>query len=64
MVGLAHKIKALPLELSSGEQQRIAIAPRHGRERGGDFLADEPTAALDSENEHSIMSLLAEVAKT
>jgi putative ABC transport system ATP-binding protein len=62
MVGLAHKVDAYPLELSSGEQQRVAIA----RAVVGDaaaILADEPTAALDSENGHSIMSVLAEVAK-
>jgi putative ABC transport system ATP-binding protein len=63
MVGLAHKIKALPLELSSGEQQRVAIA-RAMVGNAAAILADEPTAALDSENGHSIMSLLAEVAKT
>lgn len=62
MVGLANKFNAFPLELSSGEQQRVAIA----RAVVGDaatILADEPTAALDSENGHSIMSVLAEVAK-
>jgi putative ABC transport system ATP-binding protein len=62
MVGLAHKIKALPLELSSGEQQRVAIA-RAMVGNAAAILADEPTAALDNENGHSIMSLLAEVAK-
>jgi len=63
MVRLAHKIKALPLELSSGEQQRVAIA-RAMVGNAAAILADEPTAALDNENGHSIMSLLAEVAKT
>ena len=57
-VGLAHKINAFPRELSGGEQQRVAIA----RAIVGDaaaILADEPTAALDSENGHSIMTMLA-----
>ena len=61
-VGLAHKTKAFPIELSGGEQQRVAIA----RAIAGDaaaILADEPTAALDSENGHAIMSLLAEIAE-
>jgi putative ABC transport system ATP-binding protein len=62
IVGLAHKTKAFPIELSGGEQQRVAIA----RAIAGDaaaILADEPTAALDSENGHAIMSLLAEIAE-
>ena len=62
MVGLAHKINAFPLELSSGEQQRVAIA-RAMVGNAATILADEPTAALDTENGHSIMSMLAEVAK-
>jgi putative ABC transport system ATP-binding protein len=59
IVGLAHKTKAFPIELSGGEQQRVAIA----RAIAGDAVADEPTAALDSENGHAIMSLLAEIAE-
>jgi len=61
-VGLAHKAKAFPRELSGGEQQRVAIA----RAIVGDasvILADEPTAALDSENGHAVMTVLAEIAK-
>ena len=61
-VGLAHRITAYPRELSGGEQQRVAIA----RALVGDaaaILADEPTAALDSENGASIMAMLSEVAK-
>jgi putative ABC transport system ATP-binding protein len=61
-VGLAHKTKAFPIELSGGEQQRVAIA----RAIAGDasaILADEPTAALDSENGHAVMSILAGIAK-
>ena len=61
-VGLSHKTNAFPRELSGGEQQRVAIA----RAIVGDasaILADEPTAALDSENGHAIMTVLAEIAK-
>jgi putative ABC transport system ATP-binding protein len=61
-VGLGHRIAAYPRELSGGEQQRVAIA----RALVGDaaaILADEPTAALDSENGAAIMAMLAELAK-
>ena len=61
-VGLSHKAKSFPRALSGGEQQRVAIA----RAIVGDpslVLADEPTAALDSENGQAIMTLLADIAK-
>lgn len=61
-VGLSHKANAFPRELSGGEQQRVAVA----RAIVGDasvILADEPTAALDSENGHAVMTVLAEIAK-
>jgi putative ABC transport system ATP-binding protein len=62
MVGLGHKLKSFPSELSGGEQQRVAIA-RALVGKPSALLADEPTAALDSENGHAIMALLAEIAK-
>ena len=61
-VGLSSKRKSYPVELSGGEQQRVAIA----RAVVGDpsvVLADEPTAALDSENGKAIMGILAAIAK-
>jgi putative ABC transport system ATP-binding protein len=61
-VGLSHKANAFPRELSGGEQQRVAVA----RAIVGDasvILADEPTAALDSENGQAVMTVLAEIAK-
>ena len=61
-VGLAHKTKAYPRELSGGEQQRVAIA-RAIVGNPSIILADEPTAALDGENGQAIMKLLAEVAR-
>ena len=61
-VGLSHKLNAFPLELSGGEQQRVAIA-RAMVGSPSAILADEPTAALDSENGNAIMTLLADVAK-
>jgi putative ABC transport system ATP-binding protein len=61
-VGLPHKTKAFPRELSGGEQQRVAIA-RAIVGNPSIILADEPTAALDGENGRAIMKILAEIAK-
>jgi putative ABC transport system ATP-binding protein len=61
-VGLSHKTKAYPRELSGGEQQRVAIA-RAIVGNPSIILADEPTAALDGENGRAIMQILADIAK-
>jgi putative ABC transport system ATP-binding protein len=62
VVGLSHKMKSFPRELSGGEQQRVAIA-RAIVGNPSAILADEPTSALDSENGQAIMKLLAQIAK-
>ncbi|CCD88351.1 putative ABC transporter, ATP-binding protein [Bradyrhizobium sp. ORS 285] len=61
-VGLGHKRKSLPRELSGGEQQRVAIA-RAIVGKTQVILADEPTGALDTANGQAIMTLLADIAK-
>jgi putative ABC transport system ATP-binding protein len=61
-VGLSHKARAYPRELSSGQQQRVAIA-RAIVGNASIILADEPTAALDSENGRAIMEILNAVAR-
>jgi putative ABC transport system ATP-binding protein len=61
-VGLEHKVKAFPRDLSGGEQQRVAIA-RAIVAGPSAILADEPTAALDGATGQSIMAILSELAK-
>jgi putative ABC transport system ATP-binding protein len=61
-VGLAHRLRSFPGNMSGGEQQRVAVA-RALASRPSIILADEPTAALDSENGHAVMELLSDIAK-
>ncbi len=55
-VGLSNKEDMNPIELSGGEQQRLAIA-RAIVNRPSILIADEPTANLDRETAHRIMSV-------
>ena len=55
-VGLLAREKALPIALSGGEQQRLAIA-RAVVSRPGILLADEPTAHLDPETAKDVAAI-------
>jgi putative ABC transport system ATP-binding protein len=61
-VGLGDKLNRHPADLSGGQKQRVAIA----RALAGDppiILADEPTAALDSESGRVVMDILSGLAR-
>jgi len=58
---VSHRADALPAKLSGGEAQRVAIA-RALANRPRIILADEPTAALDSQRAGIVMDLLRKVA--
>lgn len=60
-VGLGERASLLPRDLSGGQKQRVAIA----RALAGNpalIMADEPTAALDSQNGQAVIELLRKLA--
>ena len=61
-LGVQHRARAMPSQLSGGEQQRVAIA-RGLVNRPPVILADEPTAPLDSQRAMAVIRILNDMAQ-
>lgn len=61
-VGLGHKLKERPSQLSGGEQQRVSLA-RALVNSPKIIIADEPTANVDAEMSKEIISLLKKISE-
>ncbi|RLF04601.1 MAG: hypothetical protein DRJ64_06705 [Thermoprotei archaeon] len=59
-IGLEHKAKNIPSQLSGGEQQRVAIA-RALINNPPLLLADEPTGNLDLESKRTVLQIFREI---
>ena len=61
-VGLAHRLEHFPRQLSTGQQQRVAVA-RALANRPKLVLADEPTGNLDRKHAREALALIREVCR-
>jgi len=62
LVGLAHRFKNRPNQLSGGEQQRVAIA-RALVTRPAIVIMDEPTGNLDRANSENVLQMIRDVQR-
>ena len=62
LVGLKHKMRSFPNQLSGGEQQRVAIA-RAVAKNPKILLCDEPTGALDYNTGKQVLKILQDKAR-
>jgi putative ABC transport system ATP-binding protein len=61
-VGLGHRLHHFPRQLSTGQQQRVAVA-RALANRPKLVLADEPTGNLDRKHAREALALIREVCR-
>ena len=59
-MGLGHRVKNIPANLSGGEQQRVSIS-RAIAHNPKILFADEPTANLDNESSRKVMAIFKEL---
>ena len=60
LLGLGHRARHLPVQLSGGEQQRLAVACSVVG-RPSIVIADEPTAELDSVSADRVLGAFADL---
>lgn len=62
LVGLGHRLRNRPSQLSVGEQQRVAVA-RALANSPTLMLADEPTANVDAANQDKVLELIRDACR-